>query len=114
MMKEVFYRVVVDGVGVYAAVDRDCPEGDSRRTAKPDGAWLPKEGTEYPGAVSFWTEYGWKKYKNSGLMDWHTSVVKGNVEILKMGRPPDLLYEDEYQIIVTPGAVQQIQNLHQD
>lgn len=96
-----WYRVTVNGVGIYEAVDRDCPRDDIRRQNKPDGGWLPKVGARYPGAISYWTEFGWKTYNGSGLFAWHTSVVMGevSVEILDE-KPQQVLYEDEYQMIV--------------
>lgn len=97
---EKFYRVTVDGLGIYEAVDQDCPKDDPRRTNKPDGSWLPKKGLDYPGAISYWSEFGFDRYRKSGLMDWHTSVVKGEVEVAEISRPPEVLYEDEYQIII--------------
>ncbi|PJE64630.1 MAG: hypothetical protein COU90_02200 [Candidatus Ryanbacteria bacterium CG10_big_fil_rev_8_21_14_0_10_43_42] len=105
---EKFYRIVVNGVGIYEAVDRDCPKNDSRRKDKPDGSWLPKKGLDYPEAISFWSEYGLRKYRESGLMNWYVSVVGGEVEVVTINRPTDILYEDEYQIIVKPEAAVEI------
>lgn len=97
----IFYRVKVGDIGIYEAVDRDCPKGDPRRENKPDGGWLPKKGIDFPGAISYWTEYGWKQYRDSGLFDWHASVVNGEVTVEKLEeRPKEVLYEDEFQIIV--------------
>ena len=101
---EKFYRIVVDNIGIYEAVDRDCPKNDSRRENKPDGSWLPKKGLDYPGAISFWSEIGLKKYRESGLMGWHQSVVKGRVRIITINRPKMILYEDKFQIIIRPNA----------
>lgn len=97
-----YYRFIVTGRGIYEAVDQDCPKGDLRRSNKPDGSWLPKEGPKYPGAISFWTGYGLKKYFDSGLLKWHASVIKGNVEVVVVEKPEKILYEDEYQIILMP------------
>lgn len=105
---EKFYRVVAGGVGIYEAVDRDCPKDDPRRDNKPDGSWLPKKGLDYPGAISFWSEYGLKKYRESGLMDWHVSVVRGKVEVATINRPTEMLHEDEHQIIVKPEVATEI------
>ena len=98
---EKFCRIVVDGVGIYEIVDRDCPKDDPRRENKPDGSWLPKKGLDYSRAISFWSEYGLKKYRESGLMNWRTSVVKGKIEVITINRPAEILYEDEYQIILS-------------
>ena len=96
-----YYRVLVDGVGIYEAVDRDCPKDHPCRENKPDGSWVPKVGEKYPGAFSFWTEYGWKRYQESGLFDWHKAIVKGNVSVQEITEKPDnVLYEDEFQLIV--------------
>ena len=105
---EKFHRIVVSNKGIYEAVDCDCPKNDVRRKSKPDGSWLPKKGQDYPGAISFWSEYGFKKYLESGLMDWHRSMVKGSVEIITIDKPNNILHEDEYQIIVNPAAVTEI------
>ena len=103
--KPKFYRITVDNVGVYEAVDKQCPKNDSRRKNKPDGSWLPKAGLKYPGAISYWTEYGLKKYINSGLLKWHESVIQGKVEVLIIGEPKEILYEDEYQIICSSDKI---------
>ncbi len=97
-----YYRFIVNGRGIYEAVDQDCPKDNPRRLNKPDGSWLPKEGLRYPGAISFWTDYGLKKYFDSGLLNWHASVVAGNLEVIIIKRPQEILYEDEYQIIFGP------------
>ena len=102
-----FYRAVVGGMGIYEVVDRDCPKSDPGREYKPDGSWLPKRGIDYPGSLSFWSEFGLRRYRGSGLMDWHVSVVKGKVEVITINRPTEILHEDEYQIIVRPEAVEE-------
>ncbi|MFA6898260.1 MAG: hypothetical protein WC250_02540, partial [Candidatus Paceibacterota bacterium] len=89
---EKFYRIVVGDVGVYEAVEKDCPRNDPRRGNKPDGSWLPKKGLDYPGAISYWTEYGLRKYRESGLMSWHASVVNGKTHIITINRPARVLY----------------------
>ncbi len=100
-----YYRFVTKDVGIYEAVERDCPRNDSRRVNKPDGSWLPKKGLDYPGAVSFWTDFGLKKYYDSGLLQWHKSVIKGNIEVVIINRPEEILYEDECQIIFDRNLV---------
>ncbi len=97
---EKFTRVTVGGIGIYEAVDRDCPKDDPRRAAKPNGSWLPKKGLDFPDGISYWSDYGLKVYRESGLMDWHAAVVMGKVEETTIDRPASILYEDEYQIIV--------------
>lgn len=88
-------------IGIYEAIDRDCPRDDIRLQNKPDGGWLPKVGARYPGAISYWTEFGWKVYNESGLFNWHTSVVVGEVSVEKLEeKPVNVLYEDAYQVIV--------------
>jgi len=94
-----YYRFITDGMGIYEAVDQNCRKDDPRRLNKPDGSWLAKKGTDYSGAISFWTNFRVKKYFDSGLLDWHRSVIKGDVEVVVMDRPTEILYEDEYQII---------------
>lgn len=106
--QEQFYRFVVDEVGIYEAVDRDCPPGDARRKDKPDGSWLPKMGRNFPGAVSLWSEYGLKKYRESGLLDWHRDVVRGKVEMIIISQPTEVLYKDKYQLIVKPEHIVEI------
>jgi len=102
-----FYRFVVEDVGIYEAVDRDCPKEpyDTRRDTKPDGSWVPKKGPDFPGAISFWTKKGLARYMESGLCAWHVSVVNGEVCVEQTTRPQRVLYEDEYQIIVDPKHV---------
>lgn len=94
------YRFQVGNVGIYEAVDRDCPREDERRKSKPDGSWLPKVGMKYPGAISFWKEFGLKKYNESGLRAWHESVITGKVQIIEKNRSEVvILHEDEFQVI---------------
>ena len=106
--REKFYRIVVGDVGIYEAVFRDCPKDDPRRAHKPDGGWLPRVGEDYPGAISFWSEFGLRKYHDSGLLDWHVSVVRGVVEVVMVTRPMAVVYEDEYQIICMPDALKEV------
>lgn len=96
-----FYRITSKGRGIYEAVDVDCPRDTcDKRKNKPDGSWLPKKGVHYPGAISYWTEFGMKKYEESGLFAWHTDAVNGEVDIETLEtKPEEVLYEDEYQII---------------
>lgn len=58
----------------------------------------------WPGAISYWTEFGWKIYNESDLFDWHKSVVSGDVRVEQIDeKPQSVLYEDEYQVIVPGG-----------
>lgn len=94
-----FFRFLSNDIGVYEAVDKDCPRDDLRRSLKPDGRWLPKVGENYHGAISFWTNNGLKKYMESGLQEWHRSVLTNPLEVLVLDNPNNILYEDEFQII---------------
>lgn len=99
----VFYRFVANGVGIYEAVDKYCPRTDLRRNGKPDGSWLPRVGERYAGAISFWTEAGLARYLNSGLQEWHRSVIESPLEVLvtdEIGAP---VYRDEFQVICEVG-----------
>jgi len=102
-MSEKIYRFVNDDIGIYKAVDKHCSRKDSRRENKPDGSWLPKVGTKYQGAISFWTEKGLKKYTESGLRDWHYSVVEGQSKMIIAEAPTSSLYRDDFQVICNPG-----------
>lgn len=93
------YRVTSNGKGIYERVDELCPKDDSRRRSKPDGSWVAKAGLAYPGSKSYWTEKGFKKYKESGLFNWHRSVV-GEVQEEEIDKPQNVLYEDELQVLV--------------
>jgi hypothetical protein len=95
-----YYRVTVNGIGIYEAVQKNCPKEDNRKINKPDGSWLNKVGENYPGTISFWTEKGWKKYNSSGLFGWHKSVVNGKVKVIKTQILKNIVYEDEFQVIV--------------
>jgi 8-oxo-dGTP pyrophosphatase MutT (NUDIX family) len=97
--EKIFYRIVTNSLGVYEAVERDCPRDDSRRSVKPDGNWLQKAGARYPGLVSYWTELGLEKYISSGLFDWHRSVVNTPIEVIKSRLNAVPTYQDDLQII---------------
>lgn len=102
-----YYRFVCGDEGIYAVVESDCPRDDPRRKTKPDGAWLPKVGPDYPGAISFWTEFGLQKYLESGLFQWHRSVVNDSVQVIVCAQLETIFYSDEYQVICPPQAVVQ-------
>lgn len=106
MNEETFYRFECDGLGIYEAVARDCPEGDLRRQHKPDGSWLTKVGADFPQAISFWTRQGFLKYQSSMLRNWHLSVVNGPIDMHLARRPQNILYQDEYQIITMPSDIE--------
>ena len=94
------YRFQVEENGIFEAVEIDCPRDDRRRANKPDGSWLPKVGERYPGAISFWKPEGKAKYEDSGLLNWHKSVVKNQVTVIEADLSElEVLYEDEYQVI---------------
>jgi hypothetical protein len=105
MSKTRLYRFTSGGLGIYEAIEKDCPGNDPRRAAKPDGSWLPRVGTQFPGAISFWTELGLKKYRESGLLAWHASVVTSPIEVKVADIPADILYQDEFQIICSELAL---------
>lgn len=100
-----FYRFVCGNVGIYEAVDRDCPRSDARREGKPDAAWLPKVGPKFLGAISFWTEHGLRQYLRSGLQVWHCSVVDEDVSIVVAPEIERTLHSDDFQVICEQGAV---------
>lgn len=100
-----YYRFEVDGVGIYEAVDKDCPKDDERRKKKPDGSWLTKAGPNYPESISYWTLDGLMRYFSSGLLDWHVSVVKGDVVVKVIEDPKSVNYVDDDQIILNPDKV---------
>ncbi|MEM7029652.1 MAG: hypothetical protein AAF629_08810 [Chloroflexota bacterium] len=107
MITNHYYRFLCNEVGIYAAVDRDCPRDDIRRKTKPDGSWLPKVGPDFPGAISFWTQVGLRQYHTSGLLQWHCSVVKEPVQVMICTEVDTVLYTDDYQIICKPQSVLQ-------
>ncbi len=94
-----YFRFLSGDRGIYEAVEKWCPRDDKRRQLKPDGAWLPKVGEKYPGAISFWTEKGVETYLSSGLQEWHRSVVREPLAVLKLDDPNEVYYQDEFQII---------------
>jgi len=100
-----YYRFEVDRKGVYEQVDIDCPRDTACRANKPDGSWLARVGTQYPGATSYFTEEGLRKYVESGLAEWHASVVNGDVQKIVAQNPRNILYEDEDQIILMKGDI---------
>lgn len=98
------YRFLAGSSGIYEAVERDCPKTDPRRSVKPDGAWLPKVGERFPGAVSFWKEAGLEKYVQSRLQDWHRAVIRGDTEVWVSQLEGPALYEDEFQVIARAAS----------
>ena len=90
-----YYRLISKKRGIYEAEDKDCPKGNVKRETKPDGSWLKKVGTQFPGAISFWTKKGCKKYSSSGLLQWHCSVVKKPLEVIIIKKPKEILYKDQ-------------------
>ena len=103
--EQVYYRVTSGHRGIYEAVESDCPRGDVRRKGKPDGAWLPKVGKDYPGAISLWTAAGMERYVESGLLEWHKTVVKKKPRVALVLLSGAVLYADPLQVICAVGAV---------
>lgn len=94
------FRYEVDGLGIFEASSKACPVGDSRRIAKPDVSWLPQEGRNFPGAISFWKELGKKIYHECGLKNWQESVVVGQIQELQFDYGKiKIVYEDDFQVI---------------
>ncbi|MCO5143015.1 MAG: NUDIX domain-containing protein [Oligoflexia bacterium] len=93
------YRFESMGIGVYAAVEKDCDRNDPRRKIKPSGLWLPKVGESYKGAKSFFTKKGLQVYLESGLQEWHRYVLVQEPNILVGDSLETILYQDEYQLI---------------
>lgn len=96
-----FYRFETGGIGIYEAVDRNCPRDDNRRSEKPDGSWLPKVGAKFPGGISFWTEIGLKQYFSSGLFNWHHQVTPTPITVVIADDIKEIAYRDEFQIIAS-------------
>lgn len=98
-----YFRIIANGVGIFHAVDAVCPANDERRKQMPNDSWFSQVGGEYPEAISFWTEAGHKHYKESGLMEWHSSLFDlGNtVTLVQQIEFPEVMYRDEFQIIVS-------------
>lgn len=107
-----FFRFVSNGRGIYEAVESDCPRSDRRRLLKPDGSWLPRVGTQFPAAVSFWTENGLRKYLNSGLQEWHRSVLSHALDVVTAQSLQEVFYQDEFQVIC--GANQECKTVAWD
>jgi len=67
-------------------------------------SWFPQVGEIYPGAISFWTEEGFEKYKTSGLYDLHARILgdkKIDIRELEIkDDEPFILYKDSLQIII--------------
>lgn len=97
------FRFTLNSKGIYEELDKQVPRDSDLRSSKPDGTWLPKVGEKYPGAISFFTKAGLKQYADSGLKDWHYSVVEGKASMLLAERPDSPLYEDEFQVISHPS-----------
>ncbi len=97
-----YFRILGNGAGIFQVVDEICPNGDERRKQMPDDSWFSKVGGEFPKAISYWTEAGYKHYKDSGLMEWHGSLfaLGSTVTLVQQIEFPEILYRDELQIIV--------------
>ena len=111
VMRELLYRFTAGGAGIYGAVERACPRTDPRRAVKPDGAWLERVGERYPGSVSYFTATGVARYRSSGLLEWHRSVIDSAVlvETARMRGTP--LYADEDQILCSPEDIEPIETV---
>ena len=100
-----FYRLVSGDIGIFEAVDEDCPQDDPRRKKKPSGAWLDKSENNFGDAISFWTEGGLRRYAKSRLLEWHASVVAEKITVIIIKKPSKVLYEDKFQIVVDPESI---------
>jgi 8-oxo-dGTP diphosphatase len=100
-----YFRFVSGNLGIYEAVEHDCPRTDLRRQNKPDGSWLPRVGGQFPGAISFWTNFGLEKYLMSGLQEWHRSVLNQPLSLHLASKIEQPIYKDQYQVICRPSDV---------
>ena len=70
----------------------------------PDLNWFSEVGGIYPGAISYWTQKGFDKYKDSGLYDLHKKIFHPKdifiTEIDIDENSAYVLYKDEVQIII--------------
>lgn len=98
--KNRLFRVIVGEHGLYEAATEACPESDDRYGSKPDESWLPQFGEQFATSITFWTEFGLWRYINSGLFDWHKSLVSESISILiAETRPDSPEYENEFQVV---------------
>lgn len=96
------YRFTLNSKGIYAELDAQVQKDSPLRNHKPDGSWLPKVGTDYPGAISFFTTRGLQKYNQTGLKNWHYSAAEGKAKMHIAEAPLKSLYQDEFQVIAMP------------
>src|ERR1700745_3569756 len=110
MLYEKLYRLCCDDIGIYEVVNKFCPRTDERRKFQPDGEWLQNVGVKYPGAKSFWTELGLRKYIESGMRDWHYSVIEGQAKLVVIEASFNVLHRDAHQII---GTLSELKNIEE-
>lgn len=55
--------------------------------------------------LGFTSEFGLKKYIDSGLLHWHCSVLSNPVQVMICAEIETVLYSDEYQVICTRQSV---------
>ena len=53
-----------------------------------------------------WTEAGMNRYVNSGLLQWHASVVQNPPTVQQVVISGRVLYSDTYQVLCDPETVQ--------
>lgn len=101
-----YYRATSDGLGIFEAVEADCPKGHELRHREPDSSWLPRPGKKLKNSISYWTEEGMMKYVESGLKDWHELVTTMPLEVQMLEEiPGKVIYKDKYQILIEKDSV---------
>ena len=91
-------------VGILELEKRFCSKNSKCKKNKPKESWLLKSNHIFnkKNVLHFFTHNGFKRYKESELMQWHLENIKDQLYVRELNNlnDVDLLYADKYQIFV--------------
>ena len=97
-----YYRVSVNGIGIYQALKMKVGWYDFKEIIKsPNIKWLPSPPSYYSDNYSFFTSYGFSVFKQRTLPIMLKYFKPEEIKIEEnIGYPGKLVYKDRFQVIV--------------
>lgn len=104
-MRERFYRVSYNGIGIYQALKEAVDMRTWKMYLNSDiFTWLPSPKNYPPDSRSYFTEDGYEMfmYKVFPILEKHLVVSKIVIKRYYINDIDDIIYRDKYQVITNP------------
>ena len=96
-----FYRVTYNGIGIYEALRNNVTKEEWMNILQSDKiTWLPKPPKYASNNRSYFTEKGYKTFKQKTLPLLSKYLDKKNIKMEKVDLNNEIIYEDDYQIVI--------------